>query len=80
MKWFVNEFLPSLEERYRQRGGKLWLTAKQANVCKCYMHGIKTAYRGCYGLNVGEKQYVIQVAPNGCVSFMVLANGWVTAE
>ena len=36
MKWFKTEFLPSLEERYNQRNGKMWLTVKQTNVCKDY--------------------------------------------
>ena len=34
MKWFENVFLPSLEERYNQRNGKMWLTEKQADVCQ----------------------------------------------
>ena len=37
MKWFTDTFLRSLEEKYNQRGGKLWLTKKQADICRRYM-------------------------------------------
>ena len=74
MKWFDTVFLPSLEERYRQRG-KLWLTAKQASVCKNYMKP-SSSVRGCYTYKMGEKKsYSIQVAPNGCAAFHVYVDG-----
>lgn len=72
MKWFINTFLVSLEERYIDRG-KLWLTAKQVDVCRRYME--YGNLRGQMYLDVDNKHYGIQIAPNGCASFYVFQNG-----
>ena len=71
MEWFKTVFLPSLEERYKQNS-KLWLTKKQASVCKRYMTPSNTV-RGNYSITVDGKFYAISVAPNGCASFLVSA-------
>jgi len=74
MKWFTTVFLPSLEERYKSRG-KLWLTAKQTDVCDRYME--PGTLRGQRRLKVGDKTYCIQIAPNGCANFYIMnAEGW----
>lgn len=71
MKWFKDTFLPSLEERYNARNGKLWLTKKQVAVCRNYMTFSNTV-RGAMHFESGEKIYCIQIAPNGCASFHVV--------
>ena len=79
MKWFESVFLPSLEERYNQRNGKMWLTSKQADVCKRYMNP-SSSVRGCFTHGTSDKLYTIQVAPNGCASFSILVNGWIVSH
>lgn len=74
MKWFTDTFLRSLEERYNQRGGKLWLTKKQADVCRRYMEF--GAVRGAMQHREDDKTYCIQIAPNGCASFHIMLDGW----
>lgn len=79
MKWFETVFLPSLEDRYNQRGGKMWLTEKQTDVCLNYM-APSSSVRGCFSHDIGEKHYSIQVARNGCASFHIMVNGWQVAH
>lgn len=74
MSWFTGTFLPSLEDRYNARGGKLWLTKKQADVCRRYMDF--GAVRGAMQHREGGKLYCIQLAPNGCAHFFILLGGW----
>jgi len=69
MKWFLEVFLPSLEDRYSKRG-KLWLTAKQVKVCKLYME--YAAARGNMYIDSNGKRYFISIAPNGCASFGII--------
>ena len=69
MAWFENVFLPSLEERFLQRG-KLWLTKKQVTVCKRYMN-YNQYVRGAYEYYIGDKGYHVHVAPNGCGNFFI---------
>ena len=78
MKWFLETFIPSLEERYKNRKNSkpIWLTAKQTSICKRYMNP-SNAVRGTYTLEVGENTYCIQSAPNGCAAFSILKNGWI---
>lgn len=78
MKWFITVFLPSLEERYNQRGGKLWLTAKQVDVCRRYME--YGAMRGQMYYDCGDKSYRLQIAPNGCGHFYIMVNGWTVSK
>lgn len=73
MSWFTGTFLPSLEDRYNARGGKLWLTKKQADVCRRYMDF--GAVRGAMQHREGGKLYCIQLAPNGCAHFFILLGG-----
>ena len=75
MKWFENVFLPSLEERYNQRNGNMWLTEKQADVCQNYMIP-SSSIRGCFTHEIGNKRYSIQVAKNGCAAFHIMVDGW----
>ena len=75
MKWFKTVFLPSLEEQYNKRGGKMWLTKKQTDVCRSYMDASYTV-RGCYYYVLGNKKYTIQIAPNGCAHFSIMVNGY----
>ena len=79
MKWFKTVFLPSLEERYNQRNGKMWLTVKQTNVCKDYMTYSNTV-RGSMYMDIGEKRYAIQIAQNGCACLHILVNGWIVSH
>lgn len=75
MKWFETVFLPSLEERYNKRNGKMWLTEKQADICQNYM--IPSAHiRRQFSHEIGNKRYSIQVAPNGCAAFHIMVDGW----
>lgn len=76
MKWFTSVFLPSLEARYNQRNGKLWLTSKQVDVCRRYMEWSKTV-RGAMCYTMGRKMYNVQIAPNGCAAFHILVDGWI---
>ena len=69
MEWFTDHFLSSLEERYHERG-KLWLTAKQANVCKRYME--YGTVRGNLVLDLGSKRYCVSIMPNGGASFFII--------
>lgn len=75
MKWFKEIFLPSLEDRYISRGKRLWLTEKQVDICANYMIP-SSSVRGCMYIDIGEKHYSIQIAPNGCAAFHVYVNGW----
>lgn len=75
MKWFEAVFLPSLEERYNQRNGKLWLTEKQTDVCRNYMEYSRFV-RGQMEHTIGNKRYSIQIAPNGCAAFHIMVDGW----
>lgn len=70
-RWSSGVFLPSLEEKYSQRNGKLWLTAKQVSVCRRYMQFSETV-RGAMHYVAEDKMYCIQIAPNGCAAFHVL--------
>lgn len=75
MKWFETVFLKSLEERYNNNNGKIWLTEKQADICQNYMK--PSAYiRGQFYKEIGNKRYSIQVAKNGCASFHIMIDGW----
>ena len=75
MKWFETVFLPSLEERYNQRNGKMWLTVNQADVCRNYM--TPSSYiRGHFSHEIGSKRFSVQVAPNGCAAFHIMIDGW----
>lgn len=76
MKWFTGTFIPSLEERYNRRNGKLWLTAKQVDICRRYMEFSQTV-RGAMHYAEGDKMYCIQIAPNGCAVFHIMVNGWI---
>lgn len=74
--WFFDTFLPSLEERYKQRGGKLWLTKKQTDICRREMRGSNTV-RGAYETEHAGKVYGVQIAPNGCGRFWIMENGFI---
>ena len=76
MKWFKTVFLPSLEERYNQRNGNMWLTAKQTDVCRNYMEYSSTV-RGSMYIEIGNKRFSIQIAPNGCARLSIMVNGWI---
>lgn len=79
MKWFETVFLPSLEERYNDRKGKLWLTANQVDVCKRYMN--YSAYiKGAMEYTIEDKMYSIKIAHNGCAAFHILINGWIVSH
>ena len=80
MKWFRNVFLPSLEERYNAKSGKMWLTEKQVAVCMRYMECRKGRIRGCMECDINEKTYVIQIAPNGCAAFYIMKNGRIVSH
>lgn len=79
MKWFRNVFLPSLEERYNARSGKMWLTEKQVAVCMRYME-FSRSVKGSMEYNIDEKTYIIQIAPNGCAAFHIMKNGWIVSH
>ena len=74
MNWFINVFLESLEGRYIARKGKMWLTSKQVDVCRQYMN--PGYLKGQMFLDVNDKHYSIQIAPNGCAAFHVMKDGW----
>lgn len=73
MNWFINTFLLSLETRYESRKirNPIWITAKQADICKRYMTPSKTV-RGSYTFDANGKKYCAQVAPNGCAAFSII--------
>jgi hypothetical protein len=79
MKWFKTVFLPSLEERYNQRNGKMWLTEKQVNVCKNYMVGSPTVH-GVFSIEIGNKMYSIHIGKHGCASFLIMIDGWTVSH
>lgn len=74
MKWFETVFLPSLEEQYNQRNGKMWLTEKQVSICKRYME-YSQHIKGALSYKAGSKRYSVQIAPNGCAAFHVENTG-----
>lgn len=75
MKWFRTVFLPSLEERYNKSKGNIWLTRKQTDVCRNYMEF--GTIKGHMYIDIDNKRYSIQIAPNGCSSFCILVDGWI---
>ena len=79
MKWFKTVFLPSLEERYNQRNGKMWLTEKQAGVCQTYMEP-SAHIKGQYCMDIDNKRYSIQIAKNGCAAFHIMVDGWIVSH
>lgn len=79
MKWFETVFIPSLEERYNQRNGKMWLTEKQVGVCKNYMEP-SSKIKGLFSIEIDGKRYSIQIAKNGCASFHIMVNGWIVSH
>lgn len=68
MEWFEGVFLPSLEQKYRDRGS-LWLTAKQTAICRRYM--TKGAEQGRYYHDIDSKRYAIQLNHNDASQFAV---------
>lgn len=74
MNWFEGVFLPSLEDRYNQRNGKMWLTEKQTDVCRNYME-YSRYIRGAMDYVIGEKRFHIQIAPNGCAALHITLDG-----
>ena len=75
MKWFLDNFLASLETRYFERNGKMWLTAKQTDVCRRYMN-LSPLARGLYVITANGLEYYAQTAPNGCAHFYIMRDGW----
>lgn len=75
MKWFEEVFLPSLEEGYNKRNGKMWLTKKQSDVCHNYMLP-SNCVRGHFFYEIGNKRYSIQTATNGCSALHIMVDGW----
>lgn len=75
MKWFLDTFLTSLETKYFERGGKMWLTKKQTDVCRRYMDFSPLA-RGLYVITANGLEYYAQTMANGSARFFIMRDGW----
>lgn len=68
MKWFIDTFLKSLDERLNQtEAGQIWVTEKQVDVLRRYMKPCE--YAEGYYIIVGDYQYTLHIMKKGYGKF-----------
>ena len=71
MDWFEGQFLPSLVDKYENRDPQyrsVFITEKQANVCRRYMNN---EGGGRFTYESGDKVFVLKERDNGSTVFYV---------